>query len=243
MATIPARRQATGLTRYTAIIRLRKGKAVIHSEAKTFAHRAAAVTWARHREVQLEDPAALVRAQDGIQSLARAIRWYIDTFEPISRWQRSKQTHREFLERHPIGKSNVLALTTAILVDHVRSRRAQGAGPATVANDLTWIDVVLRAVKSVKGLPVRPEIAEEARTACRELRLVAKPKKRSRRPSAEELQKPREFFSRRDARSKIPMLQIMEFALHSARRQAKICRLEWRYNDPEHRTGEPGHRI
>src|SRR5579862_8598914 len=192
MATIRARRQANGLTRYTAIIRLRKGTAVIHSEAKTFAHRAAAVTWARHREVQLEDPAALVRAQDGIQSLARVIRWYIDSFEPISRWQRSKQTHLEFIERHPIGKSNVFALTTAILVDHVRSRRAQGAGPATVANDLTWIGVVLRAAKSVKGLPVRPEAIEEARTACRELRLVAKPKKRSRRPSAEELQKLRE---------------------------------------------------
>jgi integrase len=237
MAYIRARKQSDGFTRYTAVIRIRKGKAVVHREAKTFAHRAAALTWARHREVELEDPAALTRAQASTQSLARVIRWYIDTFESISRWQRSKQTHLEFLERHPIGKSNVFALTTALLVDHVRSRRAQGAGPATVANDLTWIGVVLRAVKSVKGLPVRPEMVEEARTACRELRLVAKPKKRSRRPSAEELQKLREFFSRRDARSKIPMLEIMEFALHSARRQAEICRLEWRDNDPEHRTG------
>ena len=40
-----------------------------------------------------------------------------------------------------------------------------------MGNDLTWIGVVLRAAKSVKGLPVRPEIVEEARTACRELRL------------------------------------------------------------------------
>ena len=85
MATIRARKQANGFTRYTAIIRLRKGKVVIHREAKTFAHRAAALTWARHREVELEDPAAVTRAQASTQSLARVIRWYIDTFESISR--------------------------------------------------------------------------------------------------------------------------------------------------------------
>jgi integrase len=237
MATIRARKQAKGLTRYTAIIRLRKGKAVIHQEAKTFAHRAAALTWARHREVELEDPAALIRAQDDTQTLARLIRWYIDTFESVSKWQRSKQTHLEFLERHRIGKSNSFALTTAILVDHVRGRRAEGAGAATVANDLTWLGVVLRAAKSVKGLPVRPEIVDEARTACRELRLVGKPRKRNRRPSIEELQKLHAFFSRRDARSTIPMADIVEFAICSARREAEICRLEWRDNDPDARTG------
>ena len=58
MATIRARRQADGSTRYTAIVRIRKGKAVIHQQYKTFAHRPAAVTWAKHREVVLEDPSA-----------------------------------------------------------------------------------------------------------------------------------------------------------------------------------------
>jgi hypothetical protein len=49
------------------------------------------------------------------------IRWYIDTFETVARWQRCKQTHLEFLKR-----------------------RANGAGPATVINDLIWIGVVPR---------------------------------------------------------------------------------------------------
>lgn len=112
MATIRARRQANGTTRYTAIVRIRKGTVVIHQEAKTFSHRSAALTWARHREVTLEDPAVLIRAQDGVATLASLIRWYIDTFESISKWQRSKQTHLEFLESHPIGGSNVYALAT-----------------------------------------------------------------------------------------------------------------------------------
>jgi hypothetical protein len=53
-----------------------------------------------------------------------------------------------------------------------------------VGNDLTWIGVVLRAAKSLKGLAVRPEVVEEARTACRELRLLRKSKRRDRRPTA-----------------------------------------------------------
>jgi hypothetical protein len=51
MVTIKVRKQANGITRYTATARVRKGRAVLHREARTFAHRAAALTWAKHREV------------------------------------------------------------------------------------------------------------------------------------------------------------------------------------------------
>lgn len=237
MATIRARKQADGSTRYTAIVRVRKGKTIIHQEYKTFAHRVAAVTWAKHREVALEDPATLIRVRQGTSTLAELIRWYIETFETISKWQRSKQAHLELLERHTLGKRDALTLTSAALIDHVRSRRAKGAGPATVANDLIWIGVVLRAARSVRELPVRPEIVQEARNACTELRLIGKARKRARRPTPGELEQLRDYFARRDKRSQIPMLSVMEFALASARREAEICRLEWRDNDIEARTG------
>ena len=132
MATIRPRKQSDGTTRYTAIVRIRKRQTIIYQEYKTFAHRSAAVSWAKHREVELANPGALTRIQQTAPTLGELIRWYIDTFETISKWQRSKQTHLEFLERHPIGKVNALTLTPAILIDHVRSRRADGAGPATV---------------------------------------------------------------------------------------------------------------
>ena len=91
MAYIKSRKQSDGSTRYTAIVRLRRGKTIVHQEARTFAHRVAAVTWAKHREVALEDPSSLIRVQHGAPTLAALIRWYIDTFETISKWQRSKQ--------------------------------------------------------------------------------------------------------------------------------------------------------
>lgn len=237
MPTIKVRKQTDGSTRYTAIVRIRRGGSILHRESRTFAHRSAALSWAKHRKVALEDPSALTRVQQGAPTLAELIRWYVDTFETISKWQRSKQAHLEFLERHALGKFNALTLTSAELIDHVRSRRAKGAGPATVANDLIWTGVVLRAARSVKGLLVRPEIVQEAREACSELRLTGKARKRTRRPTPAELEQLREYFSRRDKRAQIPMQRVVEFALNSARRESEICRLEWRDNDARARTG------
>lgn len=237
MATIRARKQANGSTRFTAYIRIRKGVKVIHTESKTFTHRTAAASWAKHREVTLEDPTALAKVQHGAPSLSNLIQWYIDEFEKVSKWQRTKQTHLKFLQNHRIGQSNALLLTTAMLIDHIRSRRADGAGPATVANDLTWIGVVFRAAKSVKELPLDPKIVEDARIACRALRLIGKSKRRDRRPTADEITRLRKFFASRDRRAEIPMADIFEFAICSARREAEICRIEWADNDKSARTG------
>jgi integrase len=237
MAQIRARRQADGSTRYTAIIRIRRGTALIQQEYRTFAHRSAAASWAKHREVELENQAVPGRKQHEPITLGALIRWYIETFETISRWQRSKQSHLEFLEHHAIGKVNALELTAAALIGHVRRRRADGAGPATVMNDLIWIGVVLRAANNVKELPMRPAVAQEAREACGTLRLISKARKRARRPTLQELALLRDYFSARDRRSEIPMLAIMEFAIASARRQAEITRLEWVDNDEIGRTG------
>jgi integrase len=237
MATIRPRKQADGSTRYTAIARIRRGKTIVYQEYKTFALRTAAVSWAKHREVALEEPGTLERVDHGTPTIAELIRWYIDNFQDISKWQRSKQAHLAFLERHALGKSNALTLSSAELIEHVRSRRAQGAGPATVANDLVWLGVVLRAAKNVRELPVRPEIVQEAREACSELRLTGKARKRARRPTANELARLRDYFGRRDKRAQIPMLSIMEFALTSARREAEICRIQWKDNDEVNQTG------
>jgi integrase len=237
MPTIKVRKQTDGTTRYTAIVRIRRGGAILHRESRTFAHRSAALSWAKHREVALEDPGAITRVQQGAPTLAELIRWYIDTFESVSKWQRSKQAHLQFLERHALGQLKALTLTSAELIDHVRSRRAKCAGPATVANDLIWTGVVLRAARSVKGLSVRPEIVQDAREACSQLRLTGKARKRARRPTPAELERLRDYFARRDQRAQIPMQAVMEFALNSARRESEICRLEWRDNDPRSRTG------
>lgn len=148
MATIKARKQANGEMRYTAIVRVRSGQTVLHSESKTFGYRSAASTWAKRREVALEDPAELRRAQDAADSaegykLAALIRWYIDTFESLSKWQRSKQTHLEFLERHALGAMDARKMTTQGLHNDFRdnisgSGRTHSDFPTFCARHCRW---------------------------------------------------------------------------------------------------------
>lgn len=240
MATIRARQRADGSTGYTAVVRLFRDKKLVHQETKTFSRHSAADKWAKEREVALEDPAALLRAQaSGSLTLGELIQWYLDTFRSVSGWGRTKQSQLEALKSHPTGQADALLLDASTLVDHVRARRASGVAPSTAGNDLTWLGVVLRAAKSVKKLPVRPEIVTEARDACRELRLIGKSRKRVRTPTHEELVALDGYFERTDRRSntEIPMRQVMWFAIYSTRRQEEITRILRSDNDPDRRLG------
>jgi integrase len=233
MATILTRKRKDGTPTYTARIRIRR-KDVRYHECETFSRLTPAKDWARRREVELEDSAALAVAGWSPLSLASLIAWYRETFEQTSGWQRTKSNSLTFLEKQPFAQTHAADLTTQALVEYVRQRR-EGAGPATVAGDLTWIGVVLRAAKSVRGEAVRPDIVKEARDACKELRLVGKSRKRTRRPSPAELQQLDDHFARQ-RRGQIPMRDIVQFAVASSRREAEICRLEWTDND-DARTG------
>lgn len=85
------------------------------------------------------------------------ISWYIDTFDTISKWQRRKQSHLEFLERHALGRMNALHLTAAALINHVRARRAAGLRAGRRSH---WRPVTRRAAG-----PLAPYAGENSRTS------------------------------------------------------------------------------
>jgi integrase len=239
MAAIISRARADGSTGYTARVRLREGQVVIHQETKTFSSKTAAKDWAKRREVELETPGVLAKAQQGDTSLASIIRWYIDSFETISNWQRSKHSALEFLKKHPIGQVDVLKLTTERIVDHIRNRRESGICGATAANDLIWIGLVLEAAQAARSLSVDIAAIDRARVICSKLRLISRSTRRERRPTNDELSRLDEYFHRRDRHrcSVIPMRTVMWFAVESTRREAEISRLERSDNDEIARTG------
>ena len=120
-------------------------------------------------------PSQLGIALEKRRRLADLIRWYIDQFYVIVQWQRSKQNALRFLERHEIGTEDVHQLSISKLVQHVRSRRAENAGPATAQSDLVYIGVVLAGAQAVGSCPVDPDIAVAARDTCRRLHLIGEP--------------------------------------------------------------------
>jgi integrase len=238
---VPTIRKRVGAkgTRFQAIIRRRRGNAQSYSESQTFGTRDDAERWAKVREDAISNPAADVHAHHSRGScLATLIRWYINAFSHLTPWGRTKQTTLEYLERHGIGKIDVLALNAATLVDHIRARRASGVAASSAGNDLTWIGCVLRAAKDCGECPnVNPSVVDAARVVCTRLRLIGRSNRREIRPTPEQLDLLTEFFQRRDRRSTIPMTDIMWFAIHSSRREAEICQLRWNDNDPQHHTG------
>ncbi|MBA4285428.1 MAG: hypothetical protein C0434_07840 [Xanthomonadaceae bacterium] len=224
MATITRRKNAAGEWRYTAQIRIRRDGKLVHSEAKTFGREAEAKAWKRMREGQLAQPGALDKGSETVGDL---IRRYVDEFAPVMRWRRSKTADLKRLLTHDIAGKVARHLTSQDLIAHVQARIASGTGPATAGNDLVWLGGVLRTARSVWGMPIAAHVAEDARDACRRLRLVAPSKRRDRRPTQDEIDRLLAHY-RAAKRVEIPMADIIEFAIASARRESEICRLEWR---------------
>jgi len=224
MATITKRRAADGAWRFTAQIRIRREGKPLHTEARTFASKGAADSWAKRREIELEAPGALEpKAQATVGEL---IDRYVIEFEPVMRWRRSKTADLKRLLAHPLAAKVAVTLTAQDLIGHVQGRVAAGAAPPTAGNDLVWLSGVLRTARSVWRIPVAPRIEDDAREACRRLRLVGPSKRRDRRPTQQEIDQLLAYF-RAATRGEIPMADVVEFAIASARREAEICRLLW----------------
>lgn len=231
MATIRARKRDDESTGYTAYIRIHRSGNLVSGETKTFSRHEDAVEWAARREAELR---AAINAPAEPLPLRSLLRWYLDSFPDV---QGSKRKHLEFLERHQLAKLDARTLRARQLVEHIRSRRSSGVGAATALNELIWIGVVLEAAKSVRGEAVCVEAAKEARGICRNLRLIGPSEPRRRSPAVKELEALHRHFAGQDGRAKIPMSEIMRFAIQSGLRAAEICRLAWVDLDPQARTG------
>lgn len=237
MATFYQRQRKDGSVAHMAIIRIKRHGQLIHRECQTFSRLALAREWARRREVELETPLVLQKAQAHGMTVKRLTEKYIADFETISKWQRSKQAGLKQLANGPLGSKDAVTLTSGELVEHIRQRRAGGASGPTAMNDLVWLGVVLRAAKAVWHYPIDPAVVDEARIACRALRLVAKSRPRDRLPTYEELERLDAQFARTDRRADIPMRHIMWFAIYSSRRQEEITRLLRSDDDDDRHMG------
>jgi integrase len=240
MATIVARQRADGTTAYTAQIRIKIG-GVVHSEARTFAKKATAKSWAAEREEQIRrDPAAMTRANHHGVTVGALIERYLAAREAIEPLGRSKGQHLRMMLTFDLAACDALALTTQRLVEHVQGRRERGTGGATVANDLIWLRVVFRYARTALGIPVDQHVIDDATEMCRAERMISRPQRRKRRPTDDELTRITQRFRSLRLRSRRnpgpPMDLIMWAAIYSCRRLDELCRMRLSDFDREHRT-------
>ena len=82
-----------------------------------------------------------------------------------------------------LGSVKLRALDRERLIEFGRKRAKQGAGPATLAIDLSFIRTIITHAAAVHGIEVSAEEARLARVALSHLNLVGKSKERDRRPT------------------------------------------------------------
>jgi len=235
MGTITSRSRKDGSTGYTAQIRLKRDGQLVHSESETFSTKALAKEWITRREAGLQLQRARGEPLGKRMTWGELIGWYELRERQGEEWGRSKKADLARLKMTSLRDRRADSLTRQDFIHYIEGRRAEGAGPATAANDLIWLRMVFKTATAVLGLPTPLHALDEAATFLRGERITAKSRQRQRRLTEEEERSLIAYFSQRDQRADIPMVDVMKFALATARRQEEITRLRW--DDLDRRRG------
>jgi integrase len=192
---------------------------------RTFDKKAQAERWAHDVEGQLRDGGfndERKLAEFTIRGLIEKYEEEVGKLRPIGR---SKAGALSMLKRH-FGDTALSVLNEAAVVDYAKRRQAMGAGGVTIGMEFTYLDGVLEMARSLWKLPLPASPIAAARKNLRYLGLIAKSKKRDRRPTPAELDAICAWFEKK-ARQRIPMPDIIRFAVASAMRAGEITRLRW----------------
>jgi integrase len=197
---------------------------------ESFLRKSDAQMWAREAELAIDKglPAPRrgeVRAHKGERTLEDLIDLHINDMDELKRTiPRSKAFVLKTLKRELGG-----------VVLSKRKRAGEGAGPATLAIDFSFLHTVITHAAAVHGVEVSPEQVKLARKALARLGLIGKPVERDRRPTQDELDHITAFLDG-NPRQEIPAGRIVRFAVATAMRADEICRITWDDLDTAKRT-------
>lgn len=128
----------------------------------------------------------------------------------------------------PIARVVAEDLGSSHIVAHCRERAQEGAGPATVAQDLIYLRGPLAIASVAWEMPaVTTRPIEDAKPLLKKLKLIGASAKRSRRPEPDELELLTGFFAvqDKDRRSEIKMVTVINWQIESTRRISETCRI------------------
>jgi integrase len=235
MGTIITRKRVDGKPSYLCqIVRNRDGKTV--RENRTFRDHKTAQAWIRQREAQLDNPRAFKIAAQPTRTLGEAIGRYITEYG--GEVGKTKSACLAAIRRHSIAFMDCRDIGSTDIVAFARTINTVTGlappGPSTVGNYLAHLASVFAVAKKAWGYPLDPDAMKDATFALRKLGAVAKSEKRDRRPTLDELNRLLDHFNEIKVRAprSAPMVDIIIFALFSARRQEEITRICWKDFEP-----------
>ncbi|TAA26584.1 site-specific integrase [Pseudoxanthomonas winnipegensis] len=228
--------------RCRAIVR-RKGH---QTQSRTFPTKTAAKAWADRVEREM----AAFEARGGTPgedvTIGKLIDWRIEELAKVKAVGKTQSGNLTRL-REGLGEIEARRLTANDVIAHAR-RRIHGehmmpngkiipaVSPATMNVELGYLTELLKLAGPMKGVKLAADPVAEARPVLRLLKMVGKSKHRDRRPTAGELDRLRAHFAAAEWRSAIPMNDIIDFAIKTAKRESEITRLLWSDLDAKTRT-------
>ena len=215
---------------WTVEICKKKGGAIIHYETKSWKGPKAeqlARDWEKRTEAAIAKH-GIPQRKSSIVTLGELIQRYGETLAKVKEIGRSRESH---LVKLAVEFSDVKldTITPHTFTKYAEGRRASGAGPATVMQDLSVVRGALGVAKVMYGIDVNADPVKEAMAVLSKMKIIAKARKRTRRPTMEELKALENVFKKMQGHPscKIPMHQIMWVAIELPRRIGELTAMLW----------------
>ena len=180
------RARKDGTIIYKAQIRVQKENKK-YSESKTNKDKRSLEIWAEKRLEQLRSDEDLEQKKHAGTTVGQVLRWYLDDFNGISKFGRSKLSSINFLINHyEFSSLDAVNLKPQQLIKHGMQRAKDGASGATINNDFVWLRNAMRAVKLARDMPLNLQAVDDAATLLRQEKIIGKAKQRNRRPTLDD---------------------------------------------------------
>jgi integrase len=181
--------------------------------SKTFRIKSEAQRWANSQEDRIDRGEGVSKRDRPTETLGDLIELHLADMADVGRAARRSKEYTLNRLKETLGNIRTSALTRESIVEFGRRRAKAGAGPVTVAVDISYLGTVLRHASAVYGYQVPTEQLRLGRAALVHLGLIATSNERNRRPTQAELDR--------------IMSRIIKFAIATTMRQEEITRVLW----------------
>lgn len=165
-------------------------------------------------------------------TIAKLIERYVEEMKETSRPVGLSGTYTyKHIAASALGPIVGSALTDQDIIAFCRLRKAMGVKPCTTEKFVSCLVVVLKYAKAAWAdcKDVKPDVVKDVKPFLTKHNLISKSERRSRLPSAEEIERLVAHFQRPNPwnRKRVDMATITRWQVASSRRIGETCRLLW----------------
>lgn len=225
--SIEKRKTSTGEIRYRCTVGVKKNGKYLYRENQTFSKQALAKAWGVARVADLEANGLPTDAHISSVTFGELMDLYMD--HPHIKYGKTKAETLALIRKCEIASIPISLITQKTYTQHCQYRASQGAGPATIRNDMVFISSVLHAAKPMFDIDVNIDDFNYAKYQLKKIGMIASSQKRSRRPTKDETDRLMLALKSRELTSykKIPFSDIFMFSILTCMRVSEVTRIRW----------------